>query len=321
MSETFHPGTPAQVPVAVTSAFGTTFQLSMETAADYLLHPVFLRFAMICLCIRALLDQGDDIRLLQGWQVAVLWLIVALGSVAVLMAVIGLLRLLSRAGAGRRVYTPLLFLPLVVAGEYLTQGVIGIFHEGYAKPFEQALIDMTRDLLVLMMFDAFHALYVAPQHPLVRDELERPPHPVEGVRRPGAERPEMVEVPAAAEVLEGTPAPMAEAEVVRIAERVFPLADLLSVRTEDHYLSVVARTGRSMLRAKLSDIGALHDGRHGVQINRSQWVAFAAIREMREERSGQIVLELETGDSATVARSRRLVFLQLWQGVLRRRSA
>lgn len=317
MPETLSPAIPARLPVTVTSAFGTTFRVSVESAAEYLLHPVFLRFAMICLCIRALLDQGDDIRLLQGWQVAVLWLLVALGSVAVLMATIGVLQVLSQSGAGRRIYTPLLFLPLVVAGEYMTQGVIGIFRAGFEKPFDAALIDMARDLLVLAMFDAFHALYVAPVHPLARGEAE-------GDGRAAAElrgvRTEAEPVVAAAEVAEVAAERAVQGpEIVRIADRAFPLTDLLSIRTEDHYLSVAARTGRSMLRAKLSDIGALHDGRHGVQINRSQWVAFAAIREMREERGGQIVLDLETGDSATVARSRRLVFLQLWQGELRRR--
>ena len=317
MPETLSPAIPARLPVTVTSAFGTTFRVSVESAAEYLLHPVFLRFAMICLCIRALLDQGDDIRLLQGWQVAVLWLLVALGSVAVLMATIGVLQVLSQSGAGRRIYTPLLFLPLVVAGEYMTQGVIGIFREGFEKPFDAALIDMARDLLVLAMFDAFHALYVAPVHPLARGEAEedgRAAAELRGVRT------EAEPVVAAAEVAEVAAERAVQGpEIVRIADRAFPLTDLLTIRTEDHYLSVVARTGRSMLRAKLSDIGALHDGRHGVQINRSQWVAFAAIREMREERGGQIVLDLETGDSATVARSRRLVFLQLWQGELRRR--
>ena len=67
-----------------------------------------------------------------------------------------------------------------------------------------------------------------------------------------------------------------------------------------------------MLRAKLSDVASLHEGRHGVQINRSQWVSFAAITAATEEDNGQVTLQLVGGDGATVSRTRRLIFLQLY---------
>lgn len=296
-----------QMPVTVLSTFGTPFQIAAETAEDYLLHPVFLRFVMICLCIRALLEDGDDIRLLQGWQVAVLWLVVTMASVAALVTCLGLMRGVLRLGARRRFYTPFLLLPLILAAEYATQGVIAIFHDGYAKPVEAVLIDLARDMLVMVMFDALHALYVAPLHPLAlaaegdRAVAEEPrPEP------PGMARDDGIDS-------SPDPAPLPEWDIAEIGDRRFALADLVSVRTEDHYLNVVTRTGRSLLRAKLSDVAALHSGRHGVQINRSQWVAFAAIVAVRDEGNGQIVLDLANGDSATVARSRRLAFRQLYQ--------
>jgi len=322
MREEFRPGGPDLMPVAVTSTFGVTIRIEVEAAADYLLHPVFLRFAMICLCIIALLDQSDDVRLLQGWQVAVLWLVVALTCVAVLAAILWGLRVLARGRAGRRVYVPILFLPLVLAGEWVTQGVIGVFRVDYAKPFDLMLVDMARDVLVLMMFDALHALYVAPLHPMVaatEAQGERLPVPVPvPVPVPGT-APEMGPEDSDSDDSRAEPEPVAELEIVRIGERGFALTDLISVRTEDHYLNVVTRSGRSMVRAKLSDIAALHSGRHGVQINRSHWVAFAAITDLREEGNGQIVLDLANGDSATVARTRRLVFLQLYPASARGR--
>lgn len=316
MSNLSRPAPPESAPIMVTSAFGTSFWIAVDSAEDYLLHPTFLRFALICLSLRALLEQGDDVRLLQGWQVAVLWLMIGLASVLLLVVIIALLRLLSRAGAGRRLYTPILFVPLIVVGEYVTQGVIGVFQEGYDKPFDMVLMDLARDMLVMVMFDAFHALYVAPVHPFARSDA------VHGAAGSAAvmTEPQTQAVTPAAEVTESEEGGSEEAsggpelETVRIGERVFPLAELVAVRTEDHYLNVITRNGRSMLRAKLSDVEALHSGRHGVQINRSHWVAFAAISAMREERNGQIVLDLTNGDSATVARSRRLVFLQLYQG-------
>jgi len=175
-------------------------------------------------------------------------------------------------------------------------------------------------MMVIMLIDVMHVLYVVPNHPLASllPFGQSAPVPVSpsGMREASSDQPHapVYETPSepVAELAQERAESVTEGEVVRIADRSFAIGDIQSIRTEDHYLNVVTRMSRSMLRAKLSDLDLLHDGRHGVQINRSQWVSFAAIESVTDEENGQVTLHLVNGDSATVSRTRRLVFMQLY---------
>lgn len=283
----------------VTSALGTSFWIRADSASDYVLNPAFLRFLITAIGIYALLTQGDGGPQLVGWQLPFLWLAVA-GMVLVgHVATLNLLFRLSRRGMVRRHYTPVIFIPILILAESTGQAVFWLLDVAEPQSLHLMLGDLARNLLVLFLFDLLHAHYVVPAHPLAHHT-----RPVDGTAadaplpRPG-----------------NTP-PMASQDhpTVQIADKVFALSDLLSIRTEDHYLNVISRNGHSMLRAKLSAITPLHDGRHGVQINRSHWVSFTAIERISEDSNGQITLHLVGGDSATVSRTRRLMFLQLYNG-------
>ena len=281
----------------VTSTLGTGFWIRADSASDYVLDPAFLRFLIISIGIYALLTQGDGSPQLVGWQLPFHWLAVA-GMVLVgHIATLNLLFHLSRRGMVRRHYTPVIFVPILILAEATGQAVFWLLDVAAPQPLHLMLGDLARNLLVLFLFDLLHVHYVVPTHPLAH--LTRPePGTASDSPPPRAE---------------DTP-PTADQDhpTVQIADRAFALSDLLSIRTEDHYLNVISHNGRCMLRAKLSDITPLHDGRHGVQINRSHWVSFAAIERITEDSNGQITLHLVGGDSATVSRTRRLMFMQLY---------
>jgi LytTr DNA-binding domain len=291
----------------VKSTLGTSFWIRADSASDYVLDPAFLRFLIITIGIYALLDQRDSGPQLIGWQVPVLWLAVA-GTVLVgYIAVISLVLSLYRRGTFRRYYTPFVFIPILAISEATSQAVFWLLGAADPEPLHFVLGDMARDILVLFLFDLLHVHYVVPTHPLA--VMTRPAQPA-----PAAApviQPDVVD-PIPDTETDTPPDPDKDRSTVQIADKVFALSDILSVRTEDHYLNVITRTGRSMLRAKLSDVASLHEGRHGVQINRSQWVSFAAITAATEEDNGQVTLQLVGGDGATVSRTRRLIFLQLY---------
>jgi hypothetical protein len=305
----------------VVSTFGTSFWVRSDSAVDYFLHPAFLRFVMLSIGVYALMDQSNEAQILVGWQHPVMWLATALTVISGLILMGGLALQLHRRGILRRIYTPFLMLPIIILAEVTEQSVLQLFQAGDWKTLPQAVTDLTRDMMVIMLLDVMHALYVVPNHPRasldasgqadaepvgqVQKQAAQPVQPTTG----GAlEAPVLEKVTEASDRTESS----AEGETVRIADRNFPIGDIQSIRTEDHYLNVVTRASRSMLRAKLSDLGGLHDGRHGVQINRSQWVSFAAIASVIDEENGQVTLHLANGDSATVSRTRRLVFMQLF---------
>ncbi len=316
----------------VISTFGSSFWIPTNSAADYILHPVFLRFSMLCIGIYALLDQGDDAQRLVGWQLPVLWLAMSMAVIAGYVVLGGWTLSLHRRGWLRRIYTPFLMFPIVVIAEATEQSVVFLLQAGDFKPVPQMLMDLTRDMMVIILMDTMHVQYVVANHPLgsrhrpgqaqgaptedweevlIAPSIRRRPMP-EPVEPPSVPEVPGEPTPASGPIAEDRPESAALNPVVRIADRSFAIADIQSVRTEDHYLNVVTRTSRSMVRAKLSDIGVLHDGRHGVQINRSQWVAFAAIESIKDEDNGQVTLNLLNGDSATVSRTRRLMFMQLY---------
>lgn len=305
----------------VISTFGTSFWVRSDSAVDYVLHPVFLRFVMLSIGVYALMDQSNEAQILVGWQHPVMWLATALTVISGLIVLGGWALQLHRRGILRRVYTPFLMLPIIILAEVTEQSVLQLLQAGDWKTLPQTLTDLTRDMMVIMLFDVMHALYVVPNHPRASLDAtgQADAEPVGQVHKQAAqpvppttagaqEAPVLEKVTDASDRTEGS----AEGETIRIADRSFPIGDIQSIRTEDHYLNVVTRASRSMLRAKLSDLGALHDGRHGVQINRSQWVSFAAIASVIDEDNGQVTLHLANGDSATVSRTRRLVFMQLF---------
>lgn len=290
------------------STLGTAFWVGGDSAAEYLLHPVFLQFALLSLAVLALLDPGLGAGDLIGWQVPLIWLSVAvaglIGAVALMAALAGL----PKRMLGSRRFTPLLLLPLVALGEVVRAGMIVLLGADDWPGMPALLAGFGRMALVVLILDVMHALYVVPLHPLARKEPVRVPEVPDAVE-------EAAEPETAVDVAGVT------TEEVRIADRTFALDEILWIRTEDHYLNVVTAKGRSLLRAKLSELQALQDGTAGLQVNRSHWVAFAAIREVQDAAGGQILLRLVTGDDTTVARSRRIMFRQMLQAWRSRREA
>ena len=96
--------------------------------------------------------------------------------------------------------------------------------------------------------------------------------------------------------------------MIRIGTRHFPLDDIIVIRTEEHYLSIVTTNGKWLERAKLSGLPALHASQAGMQINRSVWVARNAIVSVENGANGTLLVRLVTGDEERVARMRVFAF-------------
>lgn len=292
------------------STLGTAFWVGGDSAADYLLHPVFLHFSLLCLAVLAVLDYGAVSGPAIGWQVPLIWLAVALAGLVGAVLLTALLASLPRRVIGRRRFTPLILLPIVALAEVVRASVMVALQVSGWPPLPELLADFTRNVIIVLILDAMHALYVVPLHPLARTNAE-PDRQTQVI--PEDEDETLHE--------EAVPAPRAATPEITIADRRYVVSELLWIRTEDHYLNVVSAGGRSLLRAKLSDLHMLQDGKIGMQVNRSQWVAFAAIETVQDDTGGQVTLRLITGDDVTVARSRRIMFRQMMQAWRQQRSS
>lgn len=290
--------TPSQTEVRTT--FGARFWVSSGSAAEYMMNPAFLPFLAICIGIHAIIEEADMVFPLLAWQYALLWLAEALACLVAFVLVRGLLGgFQALSGIGFH-YLPLIYVPIVAINECTAQLVFIAFGQDAFDPLSRVLVSFLRELIFIMFCDLLHFHYVVPAHPQA------------STTRPGDAAPAAAAAPAtdpAARSATPEAAP-GDTPLILLADRSVPITEILYLQSGDHYLTVVTTGGRFTLRAKLSDVAALQDDRFGMQVNRSQWVAFTAIQSMSDEPNGQIALRLADGSTATVSRSRRLIFLQ-----------
>lgn len=284
---------------------GTMFYVPGDSSVDYVLHPVFLHFFAVAVLVFVALDQSNASSLPTGWHIAISWIIIAFVAIVWLAALTSLQLALWRKGWIRAFYTPIYLVPMVIIADFARTGY-ETFITGV--PFDRLSpldINVARDCFAVLLFDVLHARYVTRVHPLAvsADLQARTPAPLLTTPPPDV----------AAAAAPPDPAEAVPRVTAQIGTATFDLADLLTVRTRDHRVEVTTPDGTSLHRARLSDIAELQDPRFGLQVNRSVWVAFAAIADVDEPEPGQIDIRLRTGDVERVARPRLHAFRQAWR--------
>ena len=89
---------------------------------------------------------------------------------------------------------------------------------------------------------------------------------------------------------------------ITVGDRSFPLEQVISIRSEGHYLELVTLTGKLFLRGKLKDVVSQLAVRDGIQPHRSYWVGERHIQGLQAD-DGQKVLKT-TGGDIPVSRAR-----------------
>jgi hypothetical protein len=149
-------------------ADGTTVWTRGGPAADHIFHPVMLKYVLICILIYALLQNRTGLDTMAVWQISIYWLLVTVVAVFWLFIAASVANRLLRRGTIRFVFTPLISLPLIVVVEvffqiYLVWG-LGQAFTGIASiaPY------VSRDFMVILLFDIQYGTYVAPHNPAYR---------------------------------------------------------------------------------------------------------------------------------------------------------
>lgn len=330
MNDTGRPTFSKEPTMRIRSVDGTAYEIADGSAVNYILHPVFMKFLMVACAIYALLDQDTALTRMTGWLI---WGLVIALILLWLVISAGVIRRLVRRGLIKQVWTPVLLLPMLVLTETSVQSMY-VFFDLPPKSWDATLSGLTRDMAFVLFFDFLHGQYVVASHPNARIQTSQrfmndstpdlsPAAPPQ-VAPPQMNRPTVAdaEVSRAAgnaatpsqppELAAEAAAPSKAARLgsVRIGAETFILSDILMIRIADHYLNVITRTGTTLQRAKLAAIKELHNGDLGIQINRSVWVAFWAIREVQAAKNGQILLVLANGDDELVAKPRLHAFRQ-----------
>lgn len=305
-------------------ADGRAFHLATPGAPGGLfLHPIVLKFLLLCALVYGLLD-GDALRAgsLAGDAAPLLWSALALAALVWYGLITALLRILRRHGGLQVVYTPFVTVSLLLVLS-LAFHLVAHLSQG-TMPAPDWSADMARHIVLLLIVDVAFSQFVAPLHPLLRPaaaETARPAPPAATAPAPSPPQPQPQPAPPAPAVAEDAapdaapdPAPLvapepAEIGRVRIGNETFAAEDLHYIRSEDHYLRIVTGRRRMLTRGRLTDAIAQLDIRQGIQVNRSTWIAFAAIQDVQDDGRGNLSLLLLDGESERVAQSRRIAFL------------
>lgn len=316
------PAKPIVSGLRLKSIDGTSFWIGADSFSEYFLHPVFLRFFFSGLAIYMLVDDGLNARAASLWQIAGLWLGVVSIILGWLWLCFEMMRLWHRRGAAPTLFTPLALVPMALLIEGAARGadhlILGNPWQGAAASAEGVVLN----IVVILLFDSLHAHFVVAQHPhgsltppqSAEAEPAAQTHTVQVPRREAEpETAAPAPAPAAAPAPSDIPKIGPVTSVLRVGNTQIDIEQILMVRTEDHYLGIVTRSGKTLQRAKLSDLPELHASRLGMQINRSVWVAFAAITAVEENDRGQITLRLVTGDEEVVAKPRVFAFRQFYK--------
>lgn len=95
-----------------------------------------------------------------------------------------------------------------------------------------------------------------------------------------------------------------KAKILTIGTHKIPVADLVHIKSEDHYCHVFHKNGDLYVRAKFRGLIDQVDPALGMMVHRSHWVAFGAVKSVDISRQSPCV-RLITGTEAPISKAHR----------------
>lgn len=306
----------------VVSSNGRSWETNAQGAADYLFNPVFLTFFFFCVVLYATLMQPSTETRLPILAQMILWAGLMMTSLVWLFASAWLSVVAHDRGYLKAIYTPLLLVPLVFVNALMGEFVLAVFNTAFEHDVSTKIQSIVKNIIILITFDIMHERFVVPQHPKYvsgrttvlpasapSDPIDQP---VDGkiTGAPPAVAPSpSAEVQPSESHLSDSIGPECQKKI-KIARENIKASTILWVKSEDHYLNIQLKDRSIMLRGKLRTVVDELGNQLGVQINRSAWVAFSAIRTVDEQANGNFDVYLEDESVHRVASTRRLIFKQ-----------
>jgi len=321
---------------AVVCSSGDRFYTRARTSLEFVLDPAFFQFILLSIILFTSLMIALEMPAIP--QVILFGAGVASTCVLLTISITVYVGILKLTGF-RTVYTPLLLFPMQVANTFAIDHMLRLFGTSYIDGFNGFWEISLRTLIIIVCLDIIHAKFVAPHHgytvkldedgnviskdaslavqPLGqapklpslaphfegKTSIEPNPTEVDTSSENVMAAVETAELPVATQ----TNQPNLKREL-RIGRETFDLETIQYIKSEDHYLVVQNATESAMVRGRLREIAAKIEAPWGLQINRSFWVAYAAIAKIEETAKGQLNILLRDGSKIRVANSRKIFF-------------
>jgi len=319
----------------VVSCSGRSWYTNAQGAADYLFNPVFMSFFFMCVMLYATLIGINAESKMPLEPRLMIWIGLVMTSLIWLFLSVVLSVIAHDRGLTKAIYMPLILLPLILINAFLEQYVLTFFNTEFVPSHVTSIEYAVRNTVIIVTLEIMHARFVAPQHPtyvVPGQSHVQPTMPSQTDTAPAtADRQRMVApaswgsetqsldaaTPEGAQIKTPAPEPKVgrekDAGSVVIARETLDVAALVWIKSEDHYLSIQMKEQNLMLRGKLREVIDQLGDQFGVQINRSVWVAYAAIRSVEEQKNGTVEVHLEDENVYVVSKARLLMFKQNYE--------
>lgn len=223
---------------------------------------------------------------------------------------------LIELGHIKSVFTPFLTVSIGFLIFFATGAVAHLFIEDL-EPLPIWTTERVRDVVVLLILDFIFVRFVCPELPVVArmragpaasQEFVWPDISARSAFRTGQSDQQLV----SRQDWQNRPTPNKVANSAKAISSTIDLAGnlidtdaLRLIRSEDHHLRCYFKRGELSFRGTMRSLVETADVSHGIQINRSTWVPFKAVKSIKR-RDNRTVLLLADGSYETIANSRRI---------------
>lgn len=318
----------------VVSCSGHSWYTNALNAADYLFNPVYMVYFVMSVVLYATMMQPKEVSQVPLVAQAIVWGGLITTSLLWLFLSLSVAALAYDRGLIKAIYMPLIILPMVCINVLSGELVLVSLSEQYQSSYGSILENFVQNTIILATFEIIHAHFVAPQHPRYVNHSEiQGQKPSSQTKTPHENTSLQTVTPSPSTTTPPQPLNVNNSEVARvegssflskdkekkdnrtivISHQTIDAASLIWIRSEDHYLSIQTKDKRIMLRGKLSVVVDELDEALGMQINRSVWVSYKAIRSVDCQEGGKAELHLEDGTTFSIAKARRLLFEQNYE--------
>lgn len=338
-------------PVKFSTLLGGDFYLARHDLHRYFSEPLVMVFFALCAFITVVYRSGGHYDFIEGLVspnlVFGLEIINALAVLTFLNGMFYTQAFLQRRGIIKTVLIPLVTLPTACFIQLSTAVTVWFLTSTWPDQL-MSLTELSQDAMVIIAFEAMFAIYVVP----ISETFTRSPPQTEAAEQDagGTENaPEQaVEETAVAagatqqalpddavssqeetDTLEGTTDTREDRDAAQADEdlpvfvnsiRNMTAEDFEFVRSKGHYLHFMQGSQETTVRGNLRSVHEQLGSTHGVQVNRSVWVSFHAVKEIRDE-DGKCVVALHSGHEEKATAARKLAVTMAYQAYQASRDA
>lgn len=285
---------------------GTKAKYVFNNSYEFFLDRNFLIFFLSCIVLWLVMRGREEVPVNQESLSVLFYTTVIFFSLCILMVHAILFNIVRKLFKLVNVYTFIFLFSVVCSNEVMVRVVLIVVSMGTPIELAELAASITRNLLIWLTFEFIFASYVVPFHSQVT-EVEQGAvsrflrHHLHFSNLSGVENEDSRGRDGNRD---GQEDELNRVEYLPVFDENIPINEIISIKAEDHYVSILLIDSSLMARARFSETIEGLPNHLGVQINRSVWVARDGIERCEKVSGGKVLIVTKRGDIYAVARAR-----------------